>query len=401
ELRLAMAQHSAFMAERELELRLELEQLQEAQEEEKQPEGLPQEMIQEEVQRQLSIALEEEAKAARRARQDLQLENELLRSQLRGERQRLQALQAENSALRTLLRCEVLGPLPSFSPEIRGEQAKQMIPAEPAPEEARPLTPPPEKARRPRPRRREEKPKDVGRKLSFAERDFVPGPAAGAERAAGENPDAGRGGEENRAAGERQSGRQAKPEDEDWFPNAFQAFREQPGKAAGWERRSDFRAIGEAFLRMGDWLRARGYPVPHVPMLDTMRKFRLARDRRRDSDPRQVDVQDWTTHMADLQGIMSTSKAIYLLLETRHESILRVALELALDPEARHFFSWADWYHQPSKRERFRQQVTKKLLMVFQMLQVPVDESWATSQAEAARRPPHRTARPFDLGGKS
>lgn len=77
ELRLALAQHSAFCAEKELELRLELEQLQDARAQELcqrcggRLHGSFEEQVNEAVKTSLKLALEEEAKASRRARQDL------------------------------------------------------------------------------------------------------------------------------------------------------------------------------------------------------------------------------------------------------------------------------------------------------------------------------------------
>ncbi|CAK9051280.1 Uncharacterized protein SCF082_LOCUS28156 [Durusdinium trenchii] len=119
ELRLALAQHSAFCAERELELRLELEQLQDAKAQDVQEPAASSNLdaqIQEAVQQQLRVALDEEARAARRARQNLVEENQLLRTQLRSARQRQHCLEVENGALKTMLSCfEALGPPPSSS----------------------------------------------------------------------------------------------------------------------------------------------------------------------------------------------------------------------------------------------------------------------------------------------
>lgn len=121
-------------------------------------------------------------------------------------------------------------------------------------------------------------------------------------------------------------------------------------------------------------------------MLDTSVKFRLAR---RTSDSCGVlDVVDWKTRMADLQGIMSCAKALYLLLETHHEAIVRVALELALEPEVRRIFAWENWYQESQRREGFRQKVQEKLQRVFRMLdiQAPAAEQWPTPGREKQER---------------
>lgn len=109
-------------------------------------------------------------------------------------------------------------------------------------------------------------------------------------------------------------------------------------------------------------------------------KFRLAR---RSSDSSVMDVIDWKTRMADLQGIMSVAQALYLLLETHHEAIVRVALELALEPEVRRILYWENWYHESQRREGFRQKVLDKLQRVFRMLDVQVPtEQWANAAPE-------------------
>lgn len=119
-------------------------------------------------------------------------------------------------------------------------------------------------------------------------------------------------------------------------------------------------------------------------MLDTSVKFRLAR---RTSDSCGVlDVVDWKTRMADLQGIMSCAKALYLLLETHHEAIVRVALEFALEPEVHRIFAWENWYQESQRREGFRQKVQEKLQRVFRMLDIQVAaEQWPTPERDQER----------------
>ncbi|CAK9051278.1 Uncharacterized protein SCF082_LOCUS28155 [Durusdinium trenchii] len=75
---------------------------------------------------------------------------------------------------------------------------------------------------------------------------------------------------------------------------------------------------------------------------------------RRMSESHVFDINDWKTRMADLQGIMSAAKALFLLLETHHEAIVRVALELALEPEVMRIFAWENWYQESQRRESFR-----------------------------------------------
>ncbi|CAE7241384.1 unnamed protein product, partial [Symbiodinium natans] len=115
-------------------------------------------------------------------------------------------------------------------------------------------------------------------------------------------------------------------------------------------------------------------------MLDTGTKFRVLGGRGKSkakavnkTSGRCIDVQDWMGRMADLPRIMSVTQAIFLQLETPcHEALLRVALELALDSEARRSFAWtASWYHDDAKREWFRHKVKEKLHRVFRMLEVP------------------------------
>ena len=63
-----------------------------------------------------------------------------------------------------------------------------------------------------------------------------------------------------------------------------------------------------------------------------------------------VDHGDWKQRMADLQGIMGATTSLVLLLEGHHEAIVRVALELALEPEVRRIFAWENWYQEPERR---------------------------------------------------
>eukprot|EP00435_Cladocopium_sp_Y103_P021825 s1418_g5.t1 len=272
----------------------------------------------------LKLALEEEAKASRRARQDLVQENELLRVQLRSARQRQQAVEAENEALKTLLRCsEVLGAkawIPGATSsrasepteEVPSSESEESPPeAEASNADALPLKAS-RRARAARARRGkavQEKPKvELVRKFSFAERDF------------------------------QSNG---------------------PNGTAAAEHGMDQKGCPRVQLHFTGYMKIIGAFYMHVnlglnsAMLDTSVKFRLAR---RTSDSCGVlDVVDWKTRMADLQGIMSCAKALYLLLETHHEAIVRVALELALEPEVRRIFAWENWYQESQRREGFRQ----------------------------------------------
>ncbi|CAK9056835.1 unnamed protein product [Durusdinium trenchii] len=188
ELRLALAQHSAFCAERELELRLELEQLQDAKAQEPAASSNLDAQIQEAVQQQLRVALDEEARAARRARQNLVEENQLLRTQLRSARQRQHCLEVENGALKTMLSCfEALGPPPSSSQGAASDGFPES-PAGEAPDpdleesdmsgnnQQEPLVPRSSSVTRKKVSRKvagRAKPKvELARKISFAERDF-------------------------------------------------------------------------------------------------------------------------------------------------------------------------------------------------------------------------------------
>eukprot|EP00913_Durusdinium_trenchii_P000807 g754.t1 len=296
-LRLALAQHSAFCAERELELRLELEQLQDAKAQDVQEPAASSNLdaqIQEAVQQQLRVALDEEARAARRARQNLVEENQLLRTQLRSARQRQHCLEVENGALKTMLSCfEALGPPPSSS--------------------------------------------------QGAASDGFP------ESPAGEAPDPDL--EESDMSGNNQQ--------EPLVPRSSSVTRKKVSrKVAGRAKPKAGRAHGHAFPSMTSRLR-------------------------RMSESHVFDINDWKTRMADLQGIMSAAKALFLLLETHHEAIVRVALELALEPEVMRIFAWENWYQESQRRESFRKKVQEKLQRVFRMLEVHVDSASVLAQVSS------------------
>eukprot|EP00434_Breviolum_minutum_P041726 symbB.v1.2.037118.t2/scaffold5393.1/size48236/6 len=245
------------------------------------------EQVNEAVKTSLKLALEEEAKASRRARQDLIQENELLRVQLRSSRQRQQALEAENEALKTLLQCtEVLG-MP-ITPWSQGGASDGRA-SEPAAEEETVATDPESseseltvepsgeavaskgkalrKAAAKRAARRQsaaEKPKvEVVRKFSFAERDFQ-GP--------------------NGTVGHNEHGIEKESADSlvDLGDGVVVVVVVVDRKSARCRRPKFYRTSSA--------------------MLETSMKFRLAR---RSSDSSVMDVIDWKTRMADLQGIMS------------------------------------------------------------------------------------------------
>jgi len=74
---------------------------------------------------------------------------------------------------------------------------------------------------------------------------------------------------------------------------------------------------------------------------------------------------DWEQQLADRHQVMAAVKAAYLLLEHHNEALIRVAVEIVCDQEARKCLWWDDeWYSDHNKREYWRDLVRSKFKVV-------------------------------------
>jgi len=78
-----------------------------------------------------------------------------------------------------------------------------------------------------------------------------------------------------------------------------------------------------------------------------------------------IDLDKWEQQIADKHQVMTAAKAVHLLIEHHNEPLIRVALEIVCDPDARKCLWWQEgWYGEYDKREYWRNLVRSKFEVV-------------------------------------
>jgi len=118
---------------------------------------------------------------------------------------------------------------------------------------------------------------------------------------------------------------------------------------------------------------ARNGPSPHVQpavpfqphavlVADAQHARSHGETEEREKKRRMAEEQQWRSDVIDMHRVMGISQALWLLLEHNNEAILRVAMEITMDPKAAECLWWNEvWYGDEEKREQFRKIVKDKL----------------------------------------